>query len=571
MKRFILVALTLIVSACFVFASGGSGESTAGAGDQLNPPGTYPITKQPATFSAVTIFGTNESSGKLTDNKLDLYLQKLTNVKVIWKDVIDSNVATEKINLILASGDLPDVIMTPWQISVQQAFIYGSQGTFIPVESLVKERMPGIAAQFEKFPDYKKQLVAPDGHMYAFPYLEAGCFHCTMSNKFWVYQPWLTKLGLKAPTTTDEFYNMLKAFKTRDPNGNGKADEIPLIGSVDGWQSIGGYSSFIQNAFTYTNTSNYMKRENGKVTFIAPTPEYREALKYMAKLYKEGLIAPESYVQKTDQALATVENPTVPLVGSFAAGWFGVYTVNNGGTGRFADFQPIAPIAGPTGLRQSTFAAQPCSPHTFITKAAKNPKTIASWVDWFYQDPLYAKSTMGWEFGQENSTEAGGWRVATAEEQKSLVSRDGLPGITILIGPVRNYGKDKYDDGYTRAAPRWDWRDWSGMPTSWASDPSKQEWRLMVATRDLMLPFKADKSMPPNLVFPAAVQQEFADASAALVGATGVVPAWSSQFVTGAKNINDDGDWNAFVAELKKAGYERYEKIWSDTVKAAGY
>jgi putative aldouronate transport system substrate-binding protein len=569
MKCTVPIAVALFVSACLVFASGGTGESTATGGDELNPPGTYPITRQPAMFSAVTIFSPGVSSGKLAGNKLDVYLQKLTNVKVIWKDVIDSNVATERIRLLLASGDLPDAIMTPYDISVQQAYFYGSQGTFIPVEGLVKERMPGIVAQLEEFPQYKKQLVAPDGHMYAFPYLEAGCFHCTMPNRFWIYQPWLTALGLKEPTSTDELYNMLKAFKTRDPNGNGKADEIPLIGSVDGWKGLP--TTFLMNAFTYTDPGNYMKREYGKVTFVPPTPEFREGLKYIAGLYKEGLIAPESFVQKNAQALATVENPTVPLVGSFAAGWYGVYTVNGGGTGRFADFQPISPIAGPAGLRQATFNAQPCSPHTFITRVARNPKTIASWADWFYEDPLYAKSTMGWEFGQENSTELGGWRVATPEEQKNLVTREGLPGITVPIGPVRQWGTDKYDDGYTRAAPRWDWRDWSGMPVSWADDPSRQEWRLMVATRDLMLPFKADKSMPPNLVFAAGVQQEFADLQTALVGATGVVPAWSTEFITGAKSIGDDGDWSAFVAELQKAGCERYEKVWSDAVRDAGY
>lgn len=566
MKRLFFVVLALVVSAGFVLASGGAEAAGSTGGAQLNPPGTYPITKQPTSFTAVTIYGTNESSGKPGDSKFSAYLEKLTNVKVIYKDVIDSSIATEKINLMLASGDLPDAILTPWNINVQQAFIYGSQGTFLALNDLIKERMPGLAGQYQKFPNYAKQLTAPDGKMYAFPYLEAGCFHCTMSMKFWVYQPWLTKLGLKAPTTTEEMYSMLKAFKTKDPNGNGLADEIPLNGSSGGWNGLP--ITFLMNAFTYTNTGNYMKNEGGKVTFVPVSNEWREGLKYINRLYKEGLIAPEIFVQKLDQCTAQVENPSVPLVGSFAAGWYGVFTVNGGGTGRFADFQPISPVAGPTGLRQASFNQQAANPHTFITKVAKDPKVIASWVDWYYQEPVQVKIDLSWDFSEEGK----GWRYLTADEKKlGMVSRDGLPAETMPLGYVKQYGKDKYDDGITRSSPRWGWRDFGGMPIEWAKDPSKQEWRLMVATRDIMAPFKAEKSMPPNLVFPAAVQQEFADLQTALTGATGAVMQWTTEFILGTKNVNDDAEWQKYLAEMKRAGYERYEKIWSDVVKGAGY
>lgn len=44
-----------------------------------------------------------------------------------------------------------------------------------------------------------------------------------------INKTWLDKLGLKVPDTIDELYNVLKAFKERDPNGNGRLDEIPVI------------------------------------------------------------------------------------------------------------------------------------------------------------------------------------------------------------------------------------------------------------------------------------------------------------------------------------------------------
>ncbi len=567
MKRRLLVMLTLVVSAGLLFAAG-KGEQTT-TGGQLNSPGTYPITKERSSFTAVTVYLPAEMSGTLTDNRMDRHMTELTNVKVIWKDVIGSE-AAQKISLLIASGDLPDAIMTPFDISAQQAYIYGSQGTLIALNELIKSRMPGLSKLYEKFPDYRKQLTAPDGNIYALPYLEGGCFHCTMSWKFYMYQPWLTKLGLKMPTTTDELYNALKAFKTQDPNGNGKADEIPLIGATTGWR--GDPLTFLMNAFTYTDTANFMKREGGKVTFIPATNEYREGLRYINKLYKEGLIAPETWLQREEQARAAVENPGVPLVGAFAGGWWATYTVHAGGTGRYQDFKAVAPFAGPTGLRQTTFNASAANPHTFITKAAKDPALIASWADYFFQEPLYAKQLLAWDYLQEGVD----WRLATTEEQKTTMSRDGLPAVVVTLNSAKinkRYGQDKFDDGYTRAAPRFDWRQWDGLPPSDANDPTKSEYRLMVETRDVYAPFKADKSMPPNLVAPSKVAQEFADLTAALVPSTGtgVVTSWTTEFITGNKDINSDAQWQAFIADLKKAGYVRYETIWADMVKTAGY
>ncbi len=50
-----------------------------------------------------------------------------------------------------------------------------------------------------------------------------------------------------------------------------------------------------------------------------------------------------------------------------------------------------------------------------------------------------------------------------------------------------------------------------------------------------------------------------------------MVTSWTTEFITGNKDINSDAQWQAFIADLKKAGYVRYETIWADMVKTAGY
>ena len=106
----------------------------------------------------------------------------------------------------------------------------------------------------------------------------------------WVKSEWLTKLGLQEPQTLDEFYDMLKAFKEKDPNGNGQKDEYA-------WGGVGtaGIVNYLRGSFglNYHGTSNMnvdTDPASGKVRFIPTDPRYKELLQFVNKLYKDGLL-----------------------------------------------------------------------------------------------------------------------------------------------------------------------------------------------------------------------------------------------------------------------------------------
>lgn len=106
-------------------------------------------------------------------------------------------------------------------------------------------------------------MTLADGNIYALPMIN-DCYLCSLPVKMWIYQPWLDALGMEAPQTTEKLYLVLKAFKEGDPNGNGLADEIPLVAATSGWySSIEGY---IMNAFIYDDlkkiTFTNVKKEN---------------------------------------------------------------------------------------------------------------------------------------------------------------------------------------------------------------------------------------------------------------------------------------------------------------------
>src|SRR5699024_41996 len=105
---------------------------------------------------------------------------------------------------------------------------------------------------FQQYPGSEGQITQLDGNIYSLPVVNE-CYHCSVPNKFWINKTWLDNLGLEMPTTLDEFYDVLVAFRDQDANGNGDPnDEIPFAGDYkDGWLTNG--DRFIMNCFTYYN------------------------------------------------------------------------------------------------------------------------------------------------------------------------------------------------------------------------------------------------------------------------------------------------------------------------------
>ena len=570
MKRTLFAAPLLALVAMLAVAAG-EGEGAA-ASLELSAPGEYPIVQEKQTVSVIGTYDQRLASGTLEDAKFTLWFEELTNIHVDWVDMIEWEEAVEKYNLILASGDLPDVLIPHSRITVQQAFDQGAAGAFVGLKDLIAEHMPGLSARLAEVPEVHQRITMPDGENYYFPIVSAGCFHCQYSTKMWVYKPWVDQLGLKwPPETPEEFADMLRAFRDQDPNGNGKQDEIPFLSATSGWNVDP--ISFLMNAWIYTahpydlNYGALLERSPSDVRFVANTQEWRDGLKYLRMLHDEELLAEESFVWTEKEAKQTTENPDHPVVGSFQAGWFGRFTIHGGGTGRFAEFKPIPPLRGPSGLQQTRYHPPSVNVQSVITSAAEHPAMIAKWVDWFYEDPI-AHSLLARNFLQEGSE----WRYLT-EEEKTLgwVTRDGGPAKTIRL-ESDVYSLDLDDDGWSRTTlGYWEWDAHSAMPPEWEGDPTRVEWRLMVATRDLMLPYRVEKHIPPDVIFQGMEQEELVDLTETITSRNGLVMQRGAEFITGKRDIHDDATWDAYVDELERAGVERYVELWQEALQNSGY
>ena len=199
--------------------------SGSGSGSGLSAPGEFPITQTPVTLSIVTPDATYLSD--FNENEFTKWYEEKTNVHVEYTSV-PAQSKKEKINLLLASGDYPDIIMN-CGLTTADEVTYGTQKVFQSLNSLIDEHGFYIKDVFEQQANLPGAITSPDGNIYALPNIN-DAFHTRHTYRAWINTGWLEKLGLAVPTTTDEFYNVLKAFKEQDPNGNGKADEIPMTG-----------------------------------------------------------------------------------------------------------------------------------------------------------------------------------------------------------------------------------------------------------------------------------------------------------------------------------------------------
>jgi len=516
----------------------------------VTPAGEFPIVKDKITMK-VFMCG-NTSVSDYVNNEYTKWLEAKTNIKLEF-DLPPVADAQNKLNLMLASDDLPEVIIG-CGIRLDQMQIIAEQGTALPLNDYIEKYGIETKKMFATNPAVKDLITLLDGKIYGMPHYN-DCYHCSMSQKMWVYKPWLDKLGLKVPETTAEFEAMLVAFKTKDPNGNGKADEIPLSGSKllnGGWHSP--IDQFLMNSFVYNdmvtpNGANHLMLDNGVVKASYTEPGWKEGLKYLANLYKQGLIDPQTFTNDSNQIRTLGENPDVPILGAMSAGWYGVFTQNGGPSGRWKEYVPIAPLKGPSGMRQTPLTIfQPTGgqAHFVITKKAKNPEAAFRMLDLMYGFDSTTISVFGVE-GED-------W--VRAKDTDVSIS-----GGKALYTVLKTWGGDPHNRNWMQTAPTFRTNDYRNAQTYNEKDPLER--LLYNWTKTLMEPYGTkDKAVPP-LVFTKDQSKLFGELNTTVNTA---MEEWFANFVTGKKDV--DKDWDAYIKNLNDSGLQKFLGIYQTAYDA---
>ncbi len=376
--------------------SGGSGDivSESGTGNidtgNLNEKGSVPVLKNKVVLTVLVNQDTN-----IEDFETNDYTKKLeeaVNVDLNFEYLPAGTEGDQKLAVMISSGSkLPDIICRG--LTDLQTYTYGSQGYLIPLNEMTDE----ISVYLKEYLDsedaqkYKQYINSPDGNMYAFPRVVEDLGN-DWEHRLWINKTWLDKLGLQKPATTDEYYEVLKHFRDDDPNGNGIADEIPLIGNKDGWNQ--NVWPTIMGAFTYVNKNyDYVQVKDGKLQVAYTQDGWREGLEYMHKLSEEGLLSPLTFTQDQNQFKQIIENQDVQLVGAMTAGSMSVYQVESR---RKEDMTHLAPLTGPDGICYTSYNASGIPSYAgFITKDCKDPAAAYMVFDYMYQEDMIYQGRFG--------------------------------------------------------------------------------------------------------------------------------------------------------------------------------
>ncbi len=354
-------------------------------------------------------FGLKVSS-RATDyvnNPYTLWLREQTGIdlEVVEFSGSDSDIGTQ-LNLMMSGGEaLPDILITNGMTKalrsefLRNGDIINLAGYFETNAHYFKKAMDLSFQEGTYYYDVmmdniwqNKASDAETGKVFAFPMVYDVSSEI-VNTQMMINQTWLDKLGLKQPTTIDELYDVLVAFRDKDPNGNGKKDEIPFVAGYDSRRR--GVDLYIINAFImYHNAVNGIEVLDGKVFNVYDQDEYREALKFMNKLVKEGLM-PEMCFSLTVSDLKALIN--VPAGGDVTVGmtnaWLDSDWLDGSPIEQYQVLQPLADYTGRGGYAITDIDA--VTANCVITRDCEEPLYAFRLLDFMCCPESYLRQRWG--------------------------------------------------------------------------------------------------------------------------------------------------------------------------------
>lgn len=235
-------------------------------------------------------------NGETIDNNVwyKAYKDQLgINVKNIWT-VNDTNGSGEqKVNVSIASGDIPDVMeVTPTQF--KQLYDAGLAEDL--TNAYNKYGSPLLKSIVEMDPNTLKAAYL-NGKLMALPNPYPAIEHARV---LFVRADWLKNLNLPEPKTMQDVYTISKAFTTMDPDKNGKNDTFGLGINKDitggGVADIQGFA----NGF-HAYPDYWIKDSSGKIAYGSIQPEMKAVLAKLNEMFKNGELDKEFGVKDTTQ------------------------------------------------------------------------------------------------------------------------------------------------------------------------------------------------------------------------------------------------------------------------------
>lgn len=484
--------------------------------------------------------------------------QKFAMVKKLYEETgvklnfigVSSDGLPERKNLMWASGDYPD-ILGPGITTEDDIAMYGPMGIILPLNAYIDEYLVNFRENCggeDVWNAVWGKLAYPDGSIYTYP---------TVTDYFYmdstvpsINVTWLKQLGMAIPTTPEEFVAYLKAVKATDLNGNGKHDEIPF--TTQNWGDV--FEAYAVAGFT-GELAGIRYIVDGKVVYPLTSDAVKESAKWLNGLYNEGLIDTEIYTQ--DENMLKGKAQSADLLYGFSTVW---REGNVFGETNAVNYFPMAPLKGEKGtqLWYGTRDKSLVMNQWSVTSACSAPEIVARVVDYMY-DPLISL--------QNNKGPIG----IVYEAMEDGTYKEIVPAGFSTVG-------EWFVDNHFQQVPRLCMGTYKttndGKGLEW-KDPTIPDEYTFQANGSYLLPDGTqlkgggqkrvqDLIVGPHVIdaFPPIknTPEETEELSYITPDLDKYVVESLTRFITGEMNV--DTDWDAYVEQINKLGYDRLMEIY---------
>ncbi|MDO5435495.1 MAG: extracellular solute-binding protein [Clostridia bacterium] len=454
-------------------------------------------------------------------NKFFERMQEKTGIVFDYVQYTDIDVYTKERDALLSDGNMPDVLFKA-ELNARETLKYYNEGKIIDLKPYIQEYAPDLYALLCEHPDWEEAITLPDGAIAALPNLN----QLQNNNAMWINTAWLKTLKLDMPQNAEQLTEVLRAFRDGDPNKNGKADEVPLtfIGMWD--------LRWLAHAFGIVSNDYYLTTdENGNVSEVLTTDEYRAFLEWLHLLWDERLIDHAGF--SGTSSMRQVTDTSTPMTYGVMLATTPLLVIPSDSLDQYSLLEPLE-YNGRRVYRdllgevvRGTFA---------VTSACKDPAKLVSWVNYLYTEEGSRLAQCGLEDTEYFWNENGKWEWMS---DQATVANTVLPEATISEGGSA--------PGLTSAE----------FQLSYADE-------MTHTALEQLLTLKEYAVMPYPLVYPDEETAAKIDAIQAKVA--DYAENAMARFVTGDIELNDD-TWNEFCTQVRANGIDELVRLFTDLLK----
>ena len=416
---------------------------------------------------------------------------------------------------------MPDVLFKA-QLTPGETQRYYAEGKLIDLKPYLAEHAPNLTALFTAHPEWERAVTLPGGAIAALP----GINELQNNNAVWINTAWLKNVRMDMPTTAEELTEVLRAFKKKDPNLNGKNDEIPMT-FTSLWDL-----RFLGHAFGLVSNDYYIRQnDDGSVVFTADSEENRAFIQWLRMLWEEGLIDKNGFATADTTRAITADDATITYGVVFGPSIMSLLP-----SSQLEKYEVLMPMTYGGKAEYRSFLGDVVRGTFAVTSACKDPAAMVEWVDFLYSEDGGRMIQAGLE-GEEYTLHSDGtwsWNDDANTVATTVLTEIAIVGGADVPGYCSAEFQRMYDDEATHRAV-------------------EQLYQLKQVSVE-----------PYPLVYLTDAQQARIDAIWAEMAP--YMELTQVHFVTGDKPL-DDANWAEFVNTLDRMGRSEFVSIWQEAAK----